>query len=140
MGYRIRPQEQFTVSKKTAPVKRKDYLSWLHELPCLCSGPMCEGPIEAAHISTGNRAWGHLGRAKGRKASDRWAVPMCRGHHAHQHSMGENAFWNHVWAEPYATALALYGLYSDLGDEATDIAADLILKQALKMDGTVVER
>lgn len=117
-----------TASKSTKPVKRKGYLSWLHELPCVVTGTM---PVEAAHISTQNLSYGHLGRAKGTKASDRWALPLSPSEHRKQHAGNETLYWQMRGIDPYIVALSLYGLYCDLGPDATDIATQIILGQRI---------
>lgn len=124
MASRIVPfQPPVTASKKTRPVKHKDYLAWLHELPCVITGTT---PVEAAHISTANLSYGHLGRGKGRKSSDRWAVPLSPEKHAEQGRQNEVGFWRGHGIDPYIIALTIYGLYQDLGDDATDIAQQII--------------
>lgn len=115
-------------SKATAPIKRKDYLSWLHDLPCIVS---LRHPVEAAHLSEAMTMYGHLGRGKGRKASDRWAVPLCKQKHDEQHQGKESDFWKRSGVNPYVAALTLWGLWSDLGEDATDIAVRLIVSREI---------
>lgn len=125
MAFRIASQQpQVAASKRTKPVKRDSYRAWLKTLPCVLTG---RTPVDAAHISTANPGYGHLGRGKGRKASDRWAVPLCRQLHDMQHGENEAEFWKAAKCDPYIIALTLYGLWADLGDEATEIASQLIL-------------
>lgn len=52
--------------KKNAGVKDKNYLSWLHEQPCLVRG--CLAPVEAHHERAISR-------------DDAMAVPLCTAHH-----------------------------------------------------------
>lgn len=53
-----------------------------------CAVPGCQGvPVEAAHVRNGSDA------GMGRKPSDYYAAPLCKGHHAQQHNTGERSFW-----------------------------------------------
>lgn len=52
-----------------------------------CSVPGCDGrPIECAHVREGTDG------GMGMKPSDRWAISLCRNHHAEQHRIGERVF------------------------------------------------
>jgi hypothetical protein len=127
MGFRIAPQTpDYRPSKATAPRKDKKYLAWVHELPCVITLTM---PVEAAHLSTANALYGHLGRGKGRKASDRWALPLCKEMHDEQHKGDEMKFWDRHGINPYVTALTLWGLWSDKGGDATGEAIKFIQTQ-----------
>jgi hypothetical protein len=98
--------------KHSRPVKEKSYLVWLHDLPCIVTGRL---GVEAAHISYPAPAYGKLGRAKGQKESDRWAVPLCAEEHRNQHSMGERTYWALQGIDPCLVALALHGAYPNTG-------------------------
>ena len=120
MAYRIASVQRDPLpSKASAPIKRKDYLSWLHELPCAVTGKQ---PVQAAHLSTAALEYGALGRGKGRKVSDRFCLPLSEEEHHRQHSMRELDYWRQVGINPYVVALALFGLWSDMGDDATPYA------------------
>jgi hypothetical protein len=41
------------------------------------------------------------------KASDCWVTPLCREHHAEQHSMNEMGFWKRYGINPFVLALSL---------------------------------
>jgi hypothetical protein len=48
-------------------------------------------------------------RALGRKVSDEFTVPLCRGHHREIHRCGDEAeWWNKVGIDPNAAARALW--------------------------------
>jgi len=48
-------------------------------------------------------------RALGRKVSDEFTVPLCRGHHREAHRSGdEAAWWKKVGVDPTTTARALW--------------------------------
>ena len=109
--------------KTTAPVKSKGYLSWLHSLPCIISHV---SPVEAAHLSTPNGNYGHFGRAKGRKASDCWALPLSKEMHDKQHKGNELRFWRVHKINPYLAALILHNIYVTQGENGIQQAAMLI--------------
>ena len=46
----------------------------------------CSGKVEAAHTRVGTDGGTSL------KPSDCWAIPLCAGHHAEQHRIGERSF------------------------------------------------
>ena len=107
-----RPDTAFSLQPKTAKA-RKDggYLKWLHGIPCIVTGAL---PVEAAHLSTANPKYGHMGRGKGQKAHDRWALPLSPEEHRLQHHLGEMNYWQYqAGVNPWLTALVLHGLYLD---------------------------
>ena len=121
-GFRIAPQQ--TVSfPKSKPVKSKDYLAFIHELPCAVSG---KSPVEAAHLSFPAPKYGHYGRGKGSKAPDRWALPLHADEHRRQHSGNEESFWKAAGINPHVLALTIHGLFSDMGEDAQAFAAAVI--------------
>ena len=107
-----RPDTAFSLQPKTAKARKdQSYLAWLHNVPCIVTGTL---PVEAAHLSTANPKYGHMGRGKGQKAHDRWALPLSPDQHKDQHHLGEGYFWKcRVQIDPYLTALVLHGLYLD---------------------------
>ncbi|MEX3008326.1 DUF968 domain-containing protein [Hoeflea sp. TYP-13] len=128
-AFRIIKPDLATASKATAPVKNRPYLSWLHKLPCIVT---LQVTIQAAHLSTANRAYGHLGRGKGRKASDRWILPLCQAKHDEQTYLGDELkFWRRYGINPHVACLTLHGLWTDLGDDATEFATAIILSREI---------
>jgi len=111
--------------KTTAPVKSKTYLQWIRKLPCIVSG---RSPVEAAHLSTPNENYGHLGRAKSRKASDCWALPVSKTLHENQHKGNELRFWRSHKINPYLAALVLHRIYSTQGENGIEHAQRMILQ------------
>ena len=111
--------------QKRKPAKSATYLSWLHRLPCVITG---RNDVEAAHVSFPAPRYGHYGRAKGRKASDRWALPLSADQHRAQHAMNEAAFWREAGINPHVIALVLWGLWSELGEDATEAATAVIMQ------------
>ena len=119
-----RPAEAFSFPKKR-PEKRKDYLSWLHTLPCCISG---QYGVEAAHTSTAEPFYGHWGRAKGTKAPDIFALPLSADMHRESHSGNEVEWWRGKGINPWVLALTLYAIYSMYDElEATDRATARII-------------
>lgn len=106
-GFDLQP-----TGKASKAVKDKDYLSYLHSLPCVVTG---RTPVEAAHVSYADPRYGKLGRGKGSKESDRWAVPLHTDEHARQHAMNERAYWREVGIDPCILALALHAACPDVG-------------------------
>jgi len=110
---------------KRRPAKRPPYLAWLHSLPCVVTG---RNDVQAAHVSFAMPWYGHYGRAKGTKAPDRFALPLCSDEHARQHSMNEIDFWDSVGINPHELANTLWGIFSDYDEaEATERATSRIL-------------
>ncbi|CAJ1391692.1 unnamed protein product [Effrenium voratum] len=96
--------------KDTAPVKERDYLGFIAELPCIIQRTH---PVEVAHLSFAEPAYGHFGRGKARKASDRWCLPLDARLHAAQHSGSEIQFWARHGIDPHLACLVLYGLFNE---------------------------
>lgn len=106
-----RPDTAFSLQPKTAKARKdQGYLAWLHSVPCIVTGTL---PVEAAHLSTANPKYGHMGRGKGQKSADRWALPLSPEEHRMQHRMNERAYWDILSIDPWLTALVLHGLYLD---------------------------
>lgn len=113
-----RPDTAFSLQPKTAKARKDSgYLAWLHSVPCIVTGTL---PVEAAHLSTAHAKYGHMGRGKGQKSNDRWALPLSPEEHRLQHHLGEKAYWFRFdrdgvtfFIDPYLTALVLHGLYLD---------------------------
>lgn len=122
MAYRIAHASP-DPTPKSKPKKSKDYLSFIHSLPCAVSG--IHG-VEAAHLSMAAPKYGHYGRGKGSKVSDRWALPLSADAHRRQHSMSEHEFWREAGINPHVLALTIHGLWNDLKDDAEPFAIAII--------------
>jgi hypothetical protein len=73
------------------------YLAYVRRLPCVARHlGNCNGPVEAAHLRFSDPASGRINPGMQRKSDDRWALPLCRLHHAEQHSMNERRWWEAV--------------------------------------------
>lgn len=117
------PKTNFNPIPKRKAAKSKDYLSFLHSLPCIVTGQTI---VQAAHVSFAAPKYGHYGRGKGTKASDRWALPLCEEQHSRQHNMNEQEYWLGVGIDPHQVALVIWGLFSEMGDDALPFAAAVI--------------
>lgn len=122
MAFEIRKAAPIAFPKRKA-AKSKDYLSFLHSLPCVVTGATT---VQAAHVSFAAPRYGHYGRGRGTKAPDRFALPLSPEEHARQHSMNEAAYWASVGINPHILALTLWGLFTDMGDDAEPFAIAVI--------------
>lgn len=105
---------------KRKAAKDKDYLAFLHKLPCVFTRKF---GVDAAHLSAASPKHGHYGRGKGSKASDRWCLPLDHDLHMKSHNWpgGEMRFWEeHFVNDPHGLCLAIYGLWQEAGDDAVD--------------------
>jgi hypothetical protein len=105
--------------------KEAGYLAFLHRLPCCITGVY---GVEAAHLSYAAPEYGHYGRGRGTKASDRWALPLGSTIHAKSHSMSERAFWDGTGINPHVIALTLHGLFIEHGNDAEEYAQAIIMQ------------
>lgn len=127
MAFRIENNREPVLRAKRA--KSEPYLQWIRQLPCIVSG---RHPVDAAHLSTHNSRYGHAGRARSSKSSDRWALPLSRDLHRQSHCMNEMEFWsqfNFGYERPYVAALVLWGIYSDGGPDALQRAENWIRRE-----------
>jgi hypothetical protein len=80
--------------------RNRDHLRFVMQQPCLLCG---RKPSDAHHIRFLQP------RALGRKASDEFAVPLCRSHHRAAHRAGdEKAWWKQVGIDPIKVARKLW--------------------------------
>ena len=72
------------------------HLKWVAKQPCLICG---RRPSDAHHLRYAQNP------ALGRKVSDEFTVPLCRGHHREVHHCGDEAdWWAKVAVDPIAAA------------------------------------
>ena len=80
--------------------RNKEHLRFVAQQPCLLCG---RKPSDAHHIRFVQP------RALGRKASDEFAVPLCRAHHRAAHRAGdERAWWKAAGIDPIKIARKLW--------------------------------
>jgi hypothetical protein len=81
-------------------IRDRDHVRLVAKQPCLICG---RRPADAHHLRFAQS------RALGRKVSDEFAVPLCRGHHREIHRCGdEAAWWKKVGVDPIVPARALW--------------------------------
>jgi hypothetical protein len=82
------------------------YLDYIRQQRCCICGN--DQGVQAAHLRMGSINDDKPSTGMAEKSSDRWAVPLCQGHHAIQHSMGEQEFWASYGIDPIALAMRYY--------------------------------
>jgi hypothetical protein len=81
-------------------VRDRDHVRYVAKQPCLVCGRQ---PSDPHHLRFAQS------RAMGRKVSDEFTVPLCRGHHREVHRCGdEAAWWQKVGLDPTEAARALW--------------------------------
>ena len=81
-------------------LRDKEHVKLVAQQPCLICG---RKPADAHHL----RFMQH--RALGRKVSDEFTVPLCRGHHREVHRCGDEAeWWKNAGVDPTITARSLW--------------------------------
>jgi hypothetical protein len=78
----------------------REHVKFVAGHPCLICG---RHPADPHHLRFAQS------RALGRKVSDEFTVPLCRGHHRELHRCGdEAAWWAKVGVEPLGVAHSLW--------------------------------
>jgi hypothetical protein len=81
-------------------VRDRDHVRYVAAQPCLVCG---RRPADAHHIRSAQHS------AMGRKVSDEFTVPLCRGHHRALHRTGdETKWWKETGIDPIAAARDLW--------------------------------
>jgi hypothetical protein len=81
-------------------LRDRDHVRALTKLPCLICG---RSPSDPHHLRFAQP------RSLGRRVSDEFTVPLCRGHHREVHRCGdETAWWRHLGIDPTVAARALW--------------------------------
>ena len=81
-------------------VRDRDHVKFVAQHPCLICGRQ---PSDAHHLRFAQS------RALGRKVSDEFTVPLCRGHHREVHHCGdEAAWWQKAGVDPTISARKLW--------------------------------
>jgi hypothetical protein len=81
-------------------VRDRDHVQSVARHPCLVCG---RRPADAHHLRFAQ------GKALGRKVSDEFTVPLCRGHHREVHRRGdEAAWWRNTGVDPTVAARSFW--------------------------------
>jgi hypothetical protein len=81
-------------------IRNRDHVKLVAKQPCLICG---RRPADAHHLRFAQS------RTLGRKVSDEFTVPLCRGHHREIHRCGnEVAWWKKVGVDPTVAARVLW--------------------------------
>jgi hypothetical protein len=81
-------------------IRDKDHLRFVSSQPCIICG---RTPADPHHLRFAQS------RGLGRKVSDEWVVPLCRGHHRDVHRHGdERAWWEKAGIDPNVAARRLW--------------------------------
>jgi hypothetical protein len=81
-------------------IRDRDHVGMVARQPCLVCG---RRPADAHHLRFAQS------RTLGRKVSDEFTVPLCRGHHREIHRCGnEAAWWKKAGVDPTVSARALW--------------------------------
>jgi hypothetical protein len=81
-------------------IRDRDHVRYVAKQPCLVCG---RRPSDPHHLRFAQN------RALGRKVSDEFVVPLCRGHHREVHRWGdEAAWWSNAGVHPMAAARTLW--------------------------------
>jgi hypothetical protein len=80
--------------------RNRDHLRYIAQQACVVCGRKPSDPHHLRHVQP---------RALGRKASDEFAVPLCRSHHRAVHRVGdERAWWHATGIDPIKVARKLW--------------------------------
>ena len=81
-------------------IRDRDHVRHVAKQPCLVCGRQPSDPHHLRFTQS---------RALGRKVSDEFTVPLCRGHHREVHRCGdEAAWWRKVGVDPTVAARAMW--------------------------------
>jgi hypothetical protein len=81
-------------------IRDREHVRFVSQQTCLVCGRQ---PCDAHHLRFAQN------RALGRKVSDEFTVPLCRGHHREVHRHGDEAtWWQQLGLDPAGTARALW--------------------------------
>ena len=81
-------------------IRDRDHIRHVIKQPCLICG---RRPSDPHHLRFAQS------RALGRKVSDEFTVPLCRGHHRELHRRGDEAlWWEKIGIDPFPAARGLW--------------------------------
>ena len=118
-------------------IRDRDHVRFVAKQPCLICG---RRPADAHHLRFAQS------RALGRKVSDEFTVPLCRGHHREVHHCGDEAmWWKAASVDPTVAAGALWRethplpirQHSEGIDKSTAVPARKTDAKGIKRNGSV---
>jgi hypothetical protein len=105
-GSGIRTDQPRSIDKSVLAIgaprryRNREHLRYIAQQPCLVCGRKPSDPHHLRHVQP---------RALGRKASDEFAVPLCRVHHRAVHrARDERAWWQTTAIDPLKVARKLW--------------------------------
>ena len=100
-GRRTRPVDKTALTlPESRRVRDRNHVRSVAKHPCLICGRL---PSDAHHLRFAQN------RALGRKVSDEFTVPLCRGHHREAHRCGDEAgWWKKAGVDPTLAARGLW--------------------------------
>ena len=118
-------------------IRDKDHVRFVAQQPCLICGRQ---PSDAHHLPFAQN------RALGRKVSDEFTVPLCRGHHRELHRRGdEAAWWKNANVDPMLRARALWlkthplpGIFDKTGINGATAVAAVSYRKGKQNDAKIV--
>jgi hypothetical protein len=103
-------------------LRDREHVKFVAQQPCLICG---RAPTDAHHLRFAQN------RALGRKVSDEFTVPLCRGHHREIHRYGdEAAWWQKAGIDPNTAARAFWLKTHGLPTRAAQTRLDRLAAQA----------
>jgi hypothetical protein len=103
-------------------IRDRDHVRFVTKQPCLICG---RRPADPHHLRFTQE------RALGRKVSDEFTVPLCRGHHREVHRCGDEAtWWKSVGVEPTVAARSLWQATHPLPRRANKISGETVTSLA----------
>jgi hypothetical protein len=96
-------------------IRDREHVRFVAQQTCLVCG---RKPCDAHHLRFAQNS------ALGRKVSDEFTVPLCRGHHRELHRQGdETAWWHKIGLDPTTAARALWLQTHPLGANKLAVVA-----------------
>ena len=102
-------EKDFHITKRN---RDEDYLNWIRMIPCIvCSIQSGYVPITNTAVSEPHHVEKEHNAAKGMKADDSRAIPLCKGHHNIIHHCGKETFIKEYNVELEEIILNLNAIY-----------------------------
>ncbi len=113
MGLALSSIDKSTLSwPEPRRLRDREHVKFVAQHPCLVCGRQ---PADAHHLRFAQS------RALGRKVSDEFTVPLCRGHHREVHRRGnEEGWWRKAGLDPIVAARTLWLETHPLPENSTD--------------------